>query len=195
MGSEALRRSLLLGNSEGLAGSASGLGVLTLDLEAEVVTETSVLADLLHALQVFSESGVDHVGVQLAPGAVLDAALSVQEPLGDVVVERVGENVTNSVHFFFSELACSAAQINLGNFASEGAESAANTLDTSKRKRDLLLSIHVCVLHSQNVLEVVSFSKNKCRLQNKLAFEYASVIRVSRKVLALLSSLLTIILV
>ena len=42
--------SLLLGNSESRSFSAGGLGVLTLDLETEVVAETSVLADLLHAL-------------------------------------------------------------------------------------------------------------------------------------------------
>ena len=53
--------SLLLGDTESLASSASRLGFLTSDLEAEVVAETSVLANLLHTLQVFSEFGVNHV--------------------------------------------------------------------------------------------------------------------------------------
>jgi hypothetical protein len=60
--------------------------MLTADLQVEVVTETSVLASLLHALQIFSESGVNHVGNQLTVGAVLDAALSVEEPLGNAVL-------------------------------------------------------------------------------------------------------------
>ena len=78
-------RSLLLGNTESLSGTTSGLCLLTSDLYAEVMTETSVLAGLLHALQVFSESGVDHVGNQLRVGSVLDASLSVEEPLGHSV--------------------------------------------------------------------------------------------------------------
>ena len=165
--------SLLLGNSEGLAGSAGRLGVLALDLEAEVVAETSVLADLLHALKIFSESGINHVGDQLAPSAVSDAALSVQEPLGDAVLGGLGEDVTNSVHFFFSELACSAAGVDLGDFAAEDAEAAAHTLDSTEGERALLLSIHVCVLHSENVLEVVSFLQDKCRLKNESVHEKA----------------------
>ena len=79
-------RSLLLGDTEGLSGTAGGLGLLTTDLQAEVVTETSVLAGLLHALNVLTETGVNVVGDELAPGAVLDAALSVEEPLGEAVL-------------------------------------------------------------------------------------------------------------
>ena len=79
-------RSLLLGDTEGLSGSAGGLGLLTTDLDAEVVTETSVLAGLLHALKIFSETGVNHVGNELGVGTVLEASLSVEEPLGDAVV-------------------------------------------------------------------------------------------------------------
>ena len=54
-------RSLLPGNTESLTGTAGTLGVLALDLEAPEVTETSMLADLLHALLVFSESSINHV--------------------------------------------------------------------------------------------------------------------------------------
>ncbi len=81
-----LTRSLLFGDTEGLASTAGGLGLLTTNLYAEVVTETSVLAGLLHALQIFSESGVDHVGNQLTVGAILNATLSVEEPLGNTVL-------------------------------------------------------------------------------------------------------------
>ena len=160
-----LESSLLLGDSEGGSLASSGLGMLALDLEAEVVAETSVLADLLHALEIFSESGVNHVGDQLAPGAVSDASLSVQKPLWNAVFDGLGEDVTNSVHFVFSQLTGSAAGVNLGNFAAEDAEATAHTLNSTEGERGLLLSIHVCVLHSENVLEVVSFLQDKCRLK------------------------------
>ena len=58
---------------------------MTSDLYAEVMTETSVLAGLLHALQVFSESSVDHVGNKLGVSSILDTSLSVKEPLGHSV--------------------------------------------------------------------------------------------------------------
>lgn len=80
------RRSLLLGNTESLSSSSGGLGLLTLDLESPEVTETSVVAELLHALEILSESGVDDVGVALRVGSVLNASLSVQEPFWDSVV-------------------------------------------------------------------------------------------------------------
>ena len=77
--------SLLLGNTESLTSTTSRLCLLTSDLYAEEVTETSVLTSLLHALQVFSESGVNHVGNQLRVGTVFDASLSVEEPLWDTI--------------------------------------------------------------------------------------------------------------
>ena len=79
-------RSLLSSDSQSLSSSTSGLGVLSLDLEVQVMTETSMLADLLHALKIFSESGVNDVGNQLTVGTILDAPLSVQEPLWNAVI-------------------------------------------------------------------------------------------------------------
>lgn len=107
-----------------------------------------MFADLLHALQVFSESGVNHVGDQLTPSTILDASLSVKEPLWNAVFAWLSENVTNSVHFFFSELTCSAVQVNLGNFAYQCTEATTNTLDDSECERDFVFAIHVRVLHS-----------------------------------------------
>jgi len=81
-------RSLFLGDSESFTGSAGGLGLLSSDLQVPEVTETSVLADLLHALKIFSESGINHVGVNLTVASILDASLSVQEPFGDSVLYK-----------------------------------------------------------------------------------------------------------
>ena len=78
--------SLLLGDSEGSSGSASGLGLLTSDLESPEMSETSVASDLLHSFQILSELGVQLIGNKLGPVSVSDISLSVQEPLGDVVI-------------------------------------------------------------------------------------------------------------
>lgn len=55
------------------------------------MSQTSVSSDLLQSFQIFSELGVDTVGDQLGPGSLADVPLSVQEPLGNVVVYRRNE--------------------------------------------------------------------------------------------------------
>jgi hypothetical protein len=76
---------LLLGHTDGSAAATSGLGVLTTDTETPVVTETTVGADLLQALEIVTELAVDTVGENLAVLAIDDIALPVEEPAGDLV--------------------------------------------------------------------------------------------------------------
>jgi hypothetical protein len=72
---------LLLGHTDGPAAATGRLGVLTTDTKAPVVAETAVGADLLQALQVITELGVDVVGQDLRVLAVDDITLPVEEPL------------------------------------------------------------------------------------------------------------------
>lgn len=71
---------LLLGDTDSPAATASGLGVLTTDTQAPVVSETTVSADLLEALEIVTELGVDTVGKDLGVLTVDNVALSVKEP-------------------------------------------------------------------------------------------------------------------
>ena len=59
--------------------------MLTTHTEAPVVTETAVSTDLLQALKVVTELGVDTVGKGLAVLAIDNIALPVEEPAGDLV--------------------------------------------------------------------------------------------------------------
>ncbi len=72
---------LLLGHTDGPAATTSRLGVLATDAEAPVVTETTVSADLLQALEIITELGVDTVGEDLVVLAIDNVALPVEEPL------------------------------------------------------------------------------------------------------------------
>jgi len=81
----------LLGDTNGLSTPASSLGVLAADTEAPVVTETTVSADLLEALEVLTELGVDAVGEDLGVLAVDNVALPVEEPGGDLVCGALEE--------------------------------------------------------------------------------------------------------
>ena len=72
---------LLLGDTDGPAAATSRLGVLTTDTETPIMTQTTVSANLLQALKVLTELGVDTVGKDLRVLAIDDIALTVKEPL------------------------------------------------------------------------------------------------------------------
>ena len=79
-------RSLFLGDTESLTSTAGRLGLLTTDLNMEVMTKTSVLTSLLHAFKIFSESGINHVRDELTISTIFDTSLSVEEPFGDAIL-------------------------------------------------------------------------------------------------------------
>ena len=68
------------------------------------MTETTVSADLLEALEIFTELGVDTVGKDLRVLTVDDIALSVEEPGGDLVLGRVLDDGDDTLELFGGEL-------------------------------------------------------------------------------------------
>jgi hypothetical protein len=95
---------LLLGDTDGPATAAGRLGVLTAHAQAPVVTETTVGADLLEALEIVTELRVDTVGKNLRVLAVDNVALSVEEPAGNLVLRGVLDNGDDSLQLFRGEL-------------------------------------------------------------------------------------------
>ena len=63
--------------------------MLTTDTETPVVTETTVGTDLLQALEIITEFGVNTVRENLAVLAIDNVLLPVQEPRRDFVLRRV----------------------------------------------------------------------------------------------------------
>lgn len=82
--------------------------MLATDAEAPVVTETTVGTDLLQALKVLTELGVDAVGEGVDVLAVDDVALPVEEPGGDLVLGRVLDDGDNALKLFGGKLAGAA---------------------------------------------------------------------------------------
>lgn len=68
------------------------------------MTETAVRADLLETLKILTGFAVETVGDNLVILAIVDVALSVQEPGGDLVLERVLEDGDDALEFFGREL-------------------------------------------------------------------------------------------
>ena len=63
--------------------------MLTTDTEAPEVTQTTVSADLLEALEIVTQLGVDGVGDELTALAIDNILLPVQEPRRDLELLRV----------------------------------------------------------------------------------------------------------
>jgi hypothetical protein len=84
--------------------------VLSTDTEAPVVTKTTVSADLLQALEVITELGVDTVGEDLAVLAIDNVALPVEEPGGDLVLGGVLDDGNNALKLFGGKLAGAAGR-------------------------------------------------------------------------------------
>ena len=95
---------LLLGDTDGAATATGSLGVLSTDTETPVVTETTVGANLLEALEIVTELGVDAVGEDLVVLAVNNVALSVEEPGWDLVLGWVLDDGDDALELFGSKL-------------------------------------------------------------------------------------------
>ena len=63
--------------------------MLTPDAKTPPVTETPVTPDLLQTLEILTELVVKTVGQQLGESSVPLVLLSVEEPVGDLVLARV----------------------------------------------------------------------------------------------------------
>ena len=93
--------------------------------------------------------------------------MSVQEPFWDPVFKGLGEDVRDLVHACFVEFSSSGVNINLGNFADEDGESSTDSGNNSECEWDLVASIDVSVLHTEDVSERGSVFKDNGRLKRK----------------------------
>ena len=137
------------------------------------MSQTTVSADLLEALQVVTELGVDTVSEDVRVLAVDDIALPVEEPAGDLVctllaplnptsrrlkrtLRGVLDDGDDSLELFRGEITSALAEVNIGLLADQVGVAAADTLDLSQGVHDLLLAIDVCVQQTDDVLEAVA---------------------------------------
>ena len=125
------------------------------DLDAPVVSETSVVLGLSHSLEILSETGIQVVGDELAPETILWVLLSVEEPLWNVVLSWSGDNVVDDLDLLLIHLAGSLVDIDLSDLEGKNGESSTDTFDLSETEWSLLFTVDVCVLHSEDVSEFV----------------------------------------
>ena len=93
------------------------------------MAETAVSADLLETLQVLAQLVVQEVRCDLRVLAVLDVLLSVEEPVGDLVLTWVRDDGDETVDLLLAQLTGSLAGVHVGLAQHHMSESSAHTLD------------------------------------------------------------------
>ena len=146
---------LLSGNTECLTASTSGLCSLSSNSVSPVMSETSMVLGLSHSLKILSHHGIETVGDELLESTSFWVLLSVEEPLWDVIFGWSGNDVVDFGDFSFVHFSRSLIAVNLSDLKGKDGESSTETSDLSKTEWSLLFTVDVCVLHSENVHELV----------------------------------------
>lgn len=119
--------------------------MLTSDLQAPEVSNTTVGSDLLQSLQVVSQLRLHVVGQDMVVLTVSVVLLSVQEPGGDLVVGGVLHDGDNSLQLFLSQLTSTLLQVNISLLADQVGVTTTNTSDLGQGVHDLDSTIDVGV--------------------------------------------------
>jgi hypothetical protein len=99
--------------------------------------------------------------------AIDDILLSVEEPVGDLVLSRVLQNSDNTFQFFVGQFTSTLVQVNISLLASNVSETTTHTLNGSQGNDDLVLTVNVGVEKTNDMLELVSFGNNERLYNNK----------------------------
>jgi len=109
--------------------------VLATDTESPVVTETTVGTDLLQALEIITELGVNTVGENLAVLAIDDIALTIEEPGWDLVLGGVLDDGDDPLELFGGEFTSALVQVDISLLSTR-------RQDVSSQRREVELPIH-----------------------------------------------------
>jgi len=145
---------LLLGYTDSSAATSGGLGVLSTNPEAPVMTKSPMCSDLLQPLEILTQLVVKTVGQDLAEFSVFNILLSVQEPVRDLVLAGVVHNRNHTLNLLFCQFTRSFGHVNICLLANDVRESTSATLNSCHREQDLVSPIDVCVHDTKNVLEL-----------------------------------------
>ena len=119
------------------------------------MSETSMIFGFSKSLEILSHHGIELIGNEVGPGSSSWILLSIEEPLWNVVLRWSGKDVGDGVDFFLGDFSGSLVAINLSNSEGKEGKSSTDTSNLSKTEWSLLFTGNVCVLHSQNMSELI----------------------------------------
>lgn len=129
--------------------------MLASNLVTPEVTNTTVLSNLLKALNVIAactNQNVDNALRSFARGEVL---LSVHKPVRNLELLGVVDDCDVFLNLFVSEGTSTTSGVDFCLLADHVGKASANTSDLGHRKHHLSLTLNVGVQHTKNVLELI----------------------------------------
>lgn len=115
-------------------------------------------------LQIFTQLVIQVVAEQLGELAILMILLTIQEPIGNLVILRVLHDGHNTLKVSLIKLTSTLVKVHFSLAADESGVAASTTLYGGQGEHDLLTTINVGVEETQDVLEAAFFG-NVNRLQ------------------------------
>ena len=131
--------------------------MLTSNLQQPMVSETSMLLDLLHSFNVLSDLGVQGIGGDVEVTTVSVVLSSVEEPGRNAVGCGVENDLGDFLPRLFADLAGTLGDVDLGQLADQVSQSSSYTLDGCNRVGYSSFTFDVSVENSDNVLEFCCF--------------------------------------
>lgn len=108
---------LLLGNTDSLSTTTGSLCMLSTNTNSPVMSQSTMTTNLFQGFQILSHLVVQTVGKNLTVASVFDILLSIQEPVGDLVLSWVLDDCNDSLQFVIGEFSGTLCQINISLFA------------------------------------------------------------------------------
>ena len=120
------------------------------------MAKSSVAPDLLKTLQIITKHNIELLGSSMFGGAILVVLLPVEHPCGDLVPLGLSDDHLQLLDLIGFQLTSPLAGVNFGLPARQACESTSHTTNGGESVPDLLLPLEVGVVHSDDVLEVIS---------------------------------------
>ena len=138
--------------------TASRASVLTTYASAPVVAETTVAADLLHALQVVAQGAGKVLCREVHGLARLEVLTTIKEEFRDLELQRVLDDGHDALDLVVGDLTSALRKVHLSLLANHDGEAAAQTRDRSQREREVACAVHVRVENTQDVLKLLGLN-------------------------------------
>ena len=138
--------------------TASRASVLTTYASAPVVAETTVAADLLHALQVVAQGAGKVLCREVHGLARLEVLTTIKEEFRDLELQRVLDDGHDALDLVVGDLTSALREVHLSLLAHHDGEAAAQTRDRSQSERKVAGAVHVRVENTQDVLKLLGLN-------------------------------------
>jgi hypothetical protein len=134
--------------------TTGALGTHAAHLDAPIVTQTAVRANLLQALEIITKGDIDGVGEDVRVLARGELFATVEKPDRNLELARVLHNGHDAINLGGGALAGTLVNVHIGLLEREVGVASANALDGGERVANLATTINVRVRDTKNVHKV-----------------------------------------